>query len=198
MSEENVELTHRAAETFNRRDLDGFLALLAEDVRADPQLARMEGGYRGHAGIRRWWDALLDEIPDFTAEIIEVRDYGDDLVLAVSTIAATARRALRPLSKPRGCPYASGRGNACGGGTTSTRKKHLRQPGCGSSRRPSGRGLRVTRGREILRGRCRKGTSSWCAAFRRAHDAVPARQAPWNLKGPLDEGPLGEAETDSG
>ena len=83
MSEENVELTYRAAETFNRRDLDGFLALLAEDVRADPQLARMEGGYRGHAGIRRWWDTLLDEIPDFTAEIIEVRDYGGDLVLAV-------------------------------------------------------------------------------------------------------------------
>jgi ketosteroid isomerase-like protein len=82
MSQENVELTYRAFEMFNRRDLDGFLALMAEDVRVVPQLAPIEGRYDGHDGIRRWWKSLFDGIPDFTTEVVEVRDLGDDLILA--------------------------------------------------------------------------------------------------------------------
>jgi hypothetical protein len=42
MSEENVELAYRALDSFNRRDLDGFLAVQAENVRADPRLAAVE------------------------------------------------------------------------------------------------------------------------------------------------------------
>ena len=83
MSQENVELTFRAIDMFNRRDLDGLVAMTAEDVTAEPLLAGIEGGYHGHDGIRRWWKTLLDRIPDFTLEVIEVRDYGDDWVLAV-------------------------------------------------------------------------------------------------------------------
>jgi hypothetical protein len=36
MSRENVELSHRAAEAFNRRDLDAYLATQAEDVEGVP------------------------------------------------------------------------------------------------------------------------------------------------------------------
>ena len=39
MSQENVKLTYRVADAVNRRDLDGFLALMATDVRSHPQLA---------------------------------------------------------------------------------------------------------------------------------------------------------------
>jgi hypothetical protein len=81
MSQESIELTYRAYEMFNRRDLEGFLALMAEDVRADSRLVLMEGGFSGHDGIRRWWKNLFDEIPDYTLEVIEVRDLGDDLTL---------------------------------------------------------------------------------------------------------------------
>lgn len=83
MSEENVELAYRAIELANSRDLDGLLALMAEDVRADPLLAGIEGGYQGQYGVRHWWQSLFDAIPDFTTEAVEVRDYGDELVLAV-------------------------------------------------------------------------------------------------------------------
>jgi SnoaL-like domain len=55
---------------------------MAKDVRADSRLVLMEGGFRGHDGIRRWWKNLFDEIPDYTLEVVEVRDLGDDLVLA--------------------------------------------------------------------------------------------------------------------
>ena len=38
MSEENVELARSVAEMFNRREFNGFLALMAQDVRFQPQL----------------------------------------------------------------------------------------------------------------------------------------------------------------
>ena len=82
MSQENVELTRRAFQAFHDRDLDALLAMLDDDVEAFPILAEMEGGYRGHDGIRRWWAGLLGTFPDFRAEVVEVRDLGD-LTLAV-------------------------------------------------------------------------------------------------------------------
>ena len=44
------------------------------DVEAVPILSGMEGDYHGHAGIRRWWENLLDVFPDFATEAVEVRD----------------------------------------------------------------------------------------------------------------------------
>ena len=82
MSQENVEITRRAFQAFDDRDLEALLALLDDDVEAFPILAGMEGGYHGHDGIRRWWAGLLGTFPDFRAEVVEVRDLGD-LTLAV-------------------------------------------------------------------------------------------------------------------
>ena len=77
MSQENVELTRRAFKAFDERDLDAVLELLDDDVVAFPILAGMEGGYRGHEGIRRWWAALLGTFPDFRAEVGQVNDLGE-------------------------------------------------------------------------------------------------------------------------
>jgi len=82
VSQENVDLTHRTLDAFNRRDLDALLALLDDHVEAAPALAAIEGNYHGHAGIRRWWESVFEALPDFTAEIVKVRDIGD-LTLAV-------------------------------------------------------------------------------------------------------------------
>ena len=77
MSQENVELTYQAYDAFNRRDSAAFLELMAADVEALPRLAALEGGYHGHDGIGRWLQNLLDAIPDFTVEVVEVRELGD-------------------------------------------------------------------------------------------------------------------------
>lgn len=82
MSQQNVELHHRALDAFNRRDLDAFLALMDANVEANSRLVAIEGGYHGHDGIRRWWANLLDTRPDFTIEVVEMHDLGD-LTLAV-------------------------------------------------------------------------------------------------------------------
>ena len=73
MTQENVELFHQAYDAVNRRDLDALVRLMDADV----VLSGMEGEYHGHAGIRRWWENLLDVFPDFTTEAVEVRDLGD-------------------------------------------------------------------------------------------------------------------------
>ena len=83
MSQENVELGHCAADAFNRRDLQAYLALQDDDVRASPLAGDMEGGHRGHDGIRRWWDDLFAAFPDMTIEVGEVRDLGEMTLAAV-------------------------------------------------------------------------------------------------------------------
>jgi ketosteroid isomerase-like protein len=83
MSEENVELLYQAFDAFNRRDIDAFLALCDPDIEFISYLAQVEGGepYRGHDGVRDWWERLLAVYPDFRAEIEEVRDLGDRTIL---------------------------------------------------------------------------------------------------------------------
>jgi ketosteroid isomerase-like protein len=76
MSQENVELAQRAYDAFNRRDFASLLALVDADAEVVPRLAGVEGGYHGPEGIRRWWQNLLDAWPDFTVEVVEVRDLG--------------------------------------------------------------------------------------------------------------------------
>ena len=83
MSQENVERTRRAFQAFNDRDLDALLAGLHDEVEAFPLLAAVESGYRGHDGVRRWWAQLLGTFPDFQVEILEVRDLGEFVLVAL-------------------------------------------------------------------------------------------------------------------
>jgi ketosteroid isomerase-like protein len=83
MSQENVALAHQIVDAFNRRDLDALLALMDVEVEAVPRLVAMEGGYHGHAGMRRWWDNLFEVFPDFTVELVELRDLGDWTLAAI-------------------------------------------------------------------------------------------------------------------
>ena len=80
-SADNVELSVRAAEAFNARDLDGFLALMDADVEGHPLAMDMEGGYCGHSGTTRWWKAQFDAFPDLTIEILDMSER-DDLTIA--------------------------------------------------------------------------------------------------------------------
>jgi ketosteroid isomerase-like protein len=79
MSEENVELIQRAFDTFNRRDLGAFLALMDPNVEFTPYEVAVQGGdpYRGHYGIRRWWEETFEVLPDIRVEPGEIRDLGD-------------------------------------------------------------------------------------------------------------------------
>jgi ketosteroid isomerase-like protein len=77
MSQENVDRARRAIESFDRRDLGAFLELVDPDVRFVGGGIVMEGNYHGPAGIRRFWENLFDVLPDFSVEVVEMRDLGD-------------------------------------------------------------------------------------------------------------------------
>ena len=79
MSQENVETSRRLNEAFNRRDLGAYLALNDHEVEFTPYEVWVQGGepYRGHAGVRSWWDESFAVFPDLRAEVSEIRDLGD-------------------------------------------------------------------------------------------------------------------------
>jgi ketosteroid isomerase-like protein len=88
MSQENVELVYRVTAAINRRDLDAVLALSDPDIEFIPRILEVEGGgsYRGHDGVRSWWENLFGVFPDFRSEVDEVRDLGDVTVARVRLI----------------------------------------------------------------------------------------------------------------
>ena len=84
MSHENVDLTYRIIDAFNRRDLGDYLALNDPAVEFLPYEVQVQGGdpYRGHAGVRSWWEDSFAALPDLRSEkIYEVRDLGDRTLL---------------------------------------------------------------------------------------------------------------------
>jgi ketosteroid isomerase-like protein len=84
MSQENVELTYGALDAFSRGDFDALLAMFYEDVEVFSRLAPLgDGSYRGHDGVRSWWQNLHDAFPDLALEVLEVRDLGDVTLGAV-------------------------------------------------------------------------------------------------------------------
>jgi len=87
MSQENVELHYQSVDAVNRRDLDAFLGLSDDDVEVVSRIVAVEGGLRGHEGVRRWWEEWFAAFPDYKIEIDEVRDLGAVTVAAMRAVA---------------------------------------------------------------------------------------------------------------
>ena len=70
-------------EAFKRRDLHGYLELMDPELEFIPYEVHLEGGdpYRGHAGVRRWWEELFAVVPDVRADVFEIRDFGSRTVV---------------------------------------------------------------------------------------------------------------------
>src|SRR3954447_5751396 len=76
---ENRSLFRQVIDAFNRRDLDAYLALMDPGVEFTPYERAVEGlgPYRGHDGVRTWWEEAFAALPDLRAELNEVRDLGN-------------------------------------------------------------------------------------------------------------------------
>src|SRR5438046_1087127 len=79
MSQENVAVTYRVMDAFNRRDLDAYRDLMDPRVELTPYEVWVQGGepYLGHAGVQSWCEDTFAVLPDLQAEVHEVRDLGD-------------------------------------------------------------------------------------------------------------------------
>jgi ketosteroid isomerase-like protein len=81
MSQENAALREMAEAAFgalNSGDLNGFLDLIAEDVEFTSLVAEIEGTtFRGHDGVRVWWDTVRGAFANVHWDVVEVRGSGD-------------------------------------------------------------------------------------------------------------------------
>ena len=82
MSQENVEAGQALADAVNRRDLDAAAALLAPDVvwEENPEFPGLREVYHGRAGVRAWWEEILEAVENLHLEVEKLTELGDDRV----------------------------------------------------------------------------------------------------------------------
>jgi ketosteroid isomerase-like protein len=87
----NVDKLREAMEAFNRRDGDGFDAVLADDAKIVPARAVLEGTvYHGPDAASQYVAAVEANWENLTWEVEEIRDCGN-LLLALGRIRGCGR-----------------------------------------------------------------------------------------------------------
>ena len=85
-------------DAFNAKDLDGMLARLASDVRFHPlRLSGLDGSYRGHGGVQRWFAQLTRLRYEHVIVMSNVHSSGDDKVLAVGALRLVGNMEIAPF-----------------------------------------------------------------------------------------------------
>lgn len=95
----NVQLVERAFEAYLRRDLDDLLAMMHPDVEVLSLMTEAERStYRGHEGVREWFNAVLEIFPDWEPRIESSREAGQGVV-ACFHVNATAAASGVPIDQ---------------------------------------------------------------------------------------------------
>ena len=82
MSQENVDRLRRGYEAFARRDLDAALEMMDPNIEAhDAPEAPDATVHYGPDAVRRDWEQMFALFEDFTIDIEEVFDAGDELAV---------------------------------------------------------------------------------------------------------------------
>ena len=84
MAEPYRELLDQAADAYNRRDPDAWVAVWSPDCEWHPFLtARVEGdpGYHGHNGIRAWFEDVEEMFSEIRVDLSQFREIGSRLLV---------------------------------------------------------------------------------------------------------------------
>jgi ketosteroid isomerase-like protein len=89
MSRENVEVVRQGFEAMTTGDIDDILAFVHPDFEVDipPELSAEPDIYRGHAGVRRYFQSFQDAMSDIRFQPERVWDVGDKVVVALRVTA---------------------------------------------------------------------------------------------------------------
>jgi len=93
MSAENVELFHRVNAAVNRGDVEWAVRHSTEDVVIVAARSAVEGAFVGHEGVRKFFADNATNFDVFLGRYDDVRDIGEDRVLAIGTIHIRGRGA---------------------------------------------------------------------------------------------------------
>jgi ketosteroid isomerase-like protein len=90
VSRDDVAVLRKGYAAVNRGDIEGLLESVHPDVEFTSLIAEAEGEvFKGHEGVRRWWEQVVIPLGGLHGEIEEVRDLGGDRLLA--RVAGTYR-----------------------------------------------------------------------------------------------------------
>ncbi len=96
MSQENVETVRQIFRAFNSEDIDLILALTHTDFELEvpPALSAEPDVYRGHDGMRRYWESFQDAMDEIRLQPERLCDAGEAVVVAMRVTAKGRRTAI--------------------------------------------------------------------------------------------------------
>jgi ketosteroid isomerase-like protein len=83
MSQATVEFVQRFFNAFDEHDESALLALVHPDVEFTSLILEVEGGFRGHDGVRLYLRELFATFPGFRVDVDEVSVIGHGAVVKV-------------------------------------------------------------------------------------------------------------------
>jgi uncharacterized protein len=100
MSQENVETLRQVFEAFNSGEMGRVLALTHPDFEGEvpPELSAEPDTYRGHEGIRRYFQSFEDAMDDIRFHPERFWDAGDSVAVAVR-LTAKGRQTAIPVEQ---------------------------------------------------------------------------------------------------
>jgi ketosteroid isomerase-like protein len=83
VSRENLEIVQRGFEAFNERGVEGIIPFIHPEFEATtpPNLASEPDTYRGHDGIRRWFDSFDEVMDEIGWDAHSFQQVGDRVVV---------------------------------------------------------------------------------------------------------------------
>ncbi len=85
MSRESLDVVRRVVEVFNHGDIETILALTHPDFELEipPGLSTEPDTYRGHDGMRRYWESFDDAMEEIQIHLERLDDAGASVVVAM-------------------------------------------------------------------------------------------------------------------
>jgi ketosteroid isomerase-like protein len=100
VSNQNVEVVQRLYDAFNSGDMASILELIDADFEAvvPPAFSAEPDTYRGHAGIRRYFESFREAMSEIRFEPQQFWDVGHSVVVA-ARLTAQGRRTAIPVEQ---------------------------------------------------------------------------------------------------
>ena len=83
MAQSDIDVVRGSHDAFRRRDLEAFVDHMDPEIEFSSLILEVEGTYRGHEGVRSWWDDILAVFPDWQPQDEDAREVGHRVVMRV-------------------------------------------------------------------------------------------------------------------
>jgi ketosteroid isomerase-like protein len=104
MSQEDLETVRQLLEAFNSEDIERVLALTHRDIVVEipPEVSAEPDTYRGHDGMRRYFQSFRDAMDEIRFESEQVVDVGPSVVVTLRLTASGRQTAIRVQQRSAG------------------------------------------------------------------------------------------------